>query len=294
LSGQRGTALAVALALALVASAACAGPGSEAGLAPRQVIEVMAVWTDVEQQRFARVVTDFETRTGYSVTHTSASAGVPQALAVRVAHGRPPDVAFLPQPGVLRQYATQSLLVPLDRLAQAAVARNYSPVWRDLGSVGGRLYGVWFKAANKSLIWYNIGAFERAGVVPPDSIGRLLTVAETLSASGVPAFAVGGGNRWTLTDWFENLYLRVAGPARYDQLASHRLAWTDETVKQTLRLLSQLWAPSLLAGGTKGALATTFTESVKQLFATPPAAATTWALSKLVKRGSGARDQPHC
>jgi hypothetical protein len=54
--------------------------------------------------------------------------------------------------------------------------------------------GAWFKAANKSLIWYAVGAFERAGVVPPDNIDRLLTVAETLSASGLPAFAVGGGH----------------------------------------------------------------------------------------------------
>jgi alpha-glucoside transport system substrate-binding protein len=122
LPGHRGAALAVALASVLVASAACAGPESEAKLAPRQVIEVLAVWTGAEQQRFARVVADFETRTGDSVTYTSASSGVPQALAVRVAQGRPPDVAFLPQPGVLRQYATQNLLVPLDRTAQVLTA----------------------------------------------------------------------------------------------------------------------------------------------------------------------------
>ena len=36
------------------------------------------------------------------------------------------------------------------------------------------LYGVWFKAANKSLIWYNIGVFERAGIVPPASIDTLV------------------------------------------------------------------------------------------------------------------------
>jgi alpha-glucoside transport system substrate-binding protein len=67
----------------------------------------------------------------------------------------------------------------------------------------------------------------------------------------------------------------VAGPTRYDQLASHQLAWTDQTVKQTLQLLSQLLAPGLMAGGTQGALATTFPESVQQVFGQHPAAAMT-------------------
>ena len=77
---------------------------------------------------------------------------------------RPPDVAFLPQPGVLRAYAREHLLVPLDAGVLGAVDENYDPLWRRLGSVGRRLYGVWFKAANKSLIWYNEGVFERSGV----------------------------------------------------------------------------------------------------------------------------------
>ena len=275
LGRDRWARLALLLCSAVFTSAACVASGSEARLARGQTVEVLAVWTGVEQQHFARVVADFHARTGVSVTYTSASAGVADALARRVAAGRPPDIAFLPQPGALRQYAARGLLVPLDRVATAAVARNYSPVWRDLGSFGGHLYGVWFKAANKSLIWYNVGAFERAGVVPPDNVDRLATVAQTISASGLPAFAVGGGDRWTLTDWFENLYLRVAGPVLYDLLADHRLAWTDQSVKDTLGLLSRLLAPSLVAGGTRGALATTFPESVRQVFGQPPAAAMT-------------------
>ena len=77
---------------------------------------------------------------------------------------------------------------------------------------GGTLYGVWFKAANKSLIWYDVGAFERAGVVPPPDIDPLASAGARARRSGVPAFAVGGADGWTLTDWFENLYLHW--PAR--------------------------------------------------------------------------------
>jgi len=231
------------------------------------------VWSGVEQRHFELVLHAFSRQTGVSVTYTSAGYSVPAFLQARLAKGHLPDVAFLPQPGLLRRYAAEHLLVPLNRIAGGAVDNNYNPIWRRLGSVGGTLYGVWFKAANKSLIWYNIGIFERAGVVPPASMGALVSLADELSSSGTPAFAVGGADGWTLADWFSNLYLRLAGPTRYDLLAAHRIPWTDPSVKATLRLLARLLDPSVIAGGPLGALATSYSGSVLETFATHPAAA---------------------
>ena len=37
------------------------------------------------------------------------------------------------------------------------------------------------------------------------------TEAKTLNASGVPAYSIGGADGWTLTDLFENIYIRTAG-----------------------------------------------------------------------------------
>jgi ABC-type glycerol-3-phosphate transport system substrate-binding protein len=234
---------------------------------------VAAVWSGTEEARFAQVLRTFEQQTGVLVTYTSASSGVPTFLRQRLAAGRPPDVALLPQPGLLHQLVEAKAVVPLDGLLGGEVKRNYSPIWQQLGSVDGRLYAVWFKAANKSLIWYNIGVFERAGVVPPQDLQGLISVAGAMTRTGVPAFAVGGADGWTLTDWFANLYLRLAGPARYDQLAGHQIPWTDPSVKDALRLLGRVLAPGLMAGGTAEALRTTFNQSVTQVFADPPAAA---------------------
>ena len=262
------------LALLAVLLAACSGSGDGDSEALRgQRIEVLAVWSGNEQQQFQRVAEAFERRTGVSVGYTSAGHGVAAELDTRFAEDRVPDVAFLPQPGLLRRLAGEGRLVPLRGLTEEAVERNYGAVWRRLASADGRLYGVWFKAANKSLIWYNVGVFERAGVVPPDDLDRLLEVSRTLTASGVPAFSVGGGDGWTLTDWFENLYLRSAGPERYDLLAEHRIPWTDESVKEALRLLSTVLDPALVSGGTDEALRTPFEASVERTFGTPPLAA---------------------
>jgi ABC-type glycerol-3-phosphate transport system substrate-binding protein len=182
---------------------------------------------------------------------------------------------MLPQPGLLQRYAREGEIIPLgDELAREVQSR-YGSQWRRLATVDGQLYGVWFKAANKSLVWYSIGAFERAGVVPPNDLDRLEDVAAALAASGTPPFAVAGApeDAWVLTDLFENLYLRVAGPERYDALAEHRLPWTDRSVQATLELLATLVEPRLVAGGIAGALTSRLPDAARAVFSPAPAAA---------------------
>lgn len=261
------------LALTIFAAASCTTTPAAVDTSLRgQRIEVLAVWSGTEQERFERVLQAFERQTGVEVEYTSAGHGVPAELDARFAEGRPPDVAFVPQPGLLRRYAAEGRLVALDPIAGGLVARNYGTTWRGLGTVEGRLYGVWFKAANKSLVWYNVGVFEDVGVVPPDNVDGLLDVAWTLAASGIPAISVGGADGWTLTDWFENLYLQVAGPEQYDLLAAHRIPWTDDSVRRALRLMARFLDPALVAGGPEQALATGYEASVQNTFAEPPAA----------------------
>ena len=234
---------------------------------------VLGAWSGSEQKRFEAVLHRFTERTGASVTYVSAEHSVPATLDARFAGGDPPDVALLPQPGLLRHYAAARRLVPLDSATSAAVRRDYSPVWQSLASADGTLYGVWFKAANKSLLWYDVGAFERAGMAPPDELGGLLDAARALRASGVVPFSVGGRDQWTLTDWFENLYLQPAGPHDYDLLAAHDLGWTDPSVETTLGFMAQLLAPQFLRGGVAGAPGTGFEDSVARAFTRPPGAA---------------------
>ena len=236
-------------------------------------VEVAGVWTGSEQEAFRAVLDAFEEQTGASVTYTSTGDDIAAALGPRISGGSPPDVAMLPQPGLLRDYAEEDVLQPIEDIVGETVDANYAPIWRELGTVDGELYGVWFKAANKSLIWYNVGAFEDAGVEPAENLDDLLANAQTLTDAGVPAISVGGADGWTLTDWFENVYLRVAGPDKYDQLAEHEIPWTDESVKQALRTLADIFDPDLLAGGTQAALQNDFNTSITRVFTDPPEAA---------------------
>jgi alpha-glucoside transport system substrate-binding protein len=275
--GLRGMLVTAGAALVLIVLVgSCAVPRTEAVYPNLRGIhlQVVASWSGTEEARFSAVLRAFTGLTGASVAYASSgSRSMADVLNGRLAAGNPPDVALLPQPGLLRHYAESGRLVALEGQTAELVRRNYSAVWQSLGSVHGRLYGVWFKAANKSLLWYDIAAFERAGIAPPDDLNRLLAVMQALRMRGVTPFSVGGQDQWTLTDWFENLYLQLAGPHNYDQLAAHRLPWTDQSVKDTLRLMARLLGNPALLGGVHGTLSTSFEDSVVKAFKPPSGAA---------------------
>ena len=92
------------------------------------------------------------------------------------------------------------------------------------------------------MIWYRPDAFDEAGVRPPRTWEELHQVTRTLADAGVGTMAVPGADGWVLTDWFENIYLRVAGAERYDQLARHEIPWTHPTVVESLTLLQDYWS----------------------------------------------------
>jgi multiple sugar transport system substrate-binding protein/alpha-glucoside transport system substrate-binding protein len=233
-----------------------------------QTLEVAAVWTGPEQANFTKVLDEFEKRTGAKVDFVPTGNNTSTFLGTKIQGGQPPDVAFLPQVGVLHQFAEKGWLKPIGSGAQAQLDQNFSTGWKELGAYQGKQYGVYVKAANKSLIWYNTQAFDAAGITDtPKTWKDFLSTAQTLSDAGSPAVSIGGADGWTLTDWFENVYLSQAGPEKYDQLAEHKIKWTDPSVKEALTTLAQLWGKDdLIAGGRSGALQTEFPKSVTQAF----------------------------
>ncbi|MGH3314186.1 MAG: ABC transporter substrate-binding protein [Streptomyces sp.] len=230
-------------------------------------LQVAAVWTGDEGKNFAKVLDAFEKRTGAEVELTPTGDNVATYLGSKIEGGAPPDVAMLPQVGVLNEFAEKGWLKPVDDATKAQLSKNFSQGWQDLGANKGKQYGVYFKGASKSLIWYNTAAYENAGVGEAKTWKDFLKNAQTIADSGVEPVSVGGGDGWVLTDWFENIYLSQAGPEKYDQLAQHKIKWTDPSVKKALTTLGELFGKKeLLAGGNKGALQTDFPTSVTKAF----------------------------
>jgi alpha-glucoside transport system substrate-binding protein len=172
----------------------------------------------------------------------------------------------------MTDFAQRGALKPID-FATDKIKEGYSQSWLDLGTVDGTLYGLFFKGANKSTVWYNVPVFEDAGVEPPADWDAFLAAGDTLKASGVTPYSIGGADGWTLTDLFENIYLRSAGPDKYDQLTKHEIPWTDQSVKDALTEMGKVLQSDNIAGGTSSALQTDFPTSVTQVYSDPPKAA---------------------
>src|SRR4051812_19062099 len=132
-------------------------------------IAVDAVWSGEEQANFQKVLTKFEEKTGAKIQYTSTGDDIATVLGTAIQGGNPPDVAILPQPGLLKDLATAGSLQPVDDVVGKPVADNYASIWKDLATVNGKLYGVWFKAANKSTMWFSPKVFEQAGISQPKS-----------------------------------------------------------------------------------------------------------------------------
>ena len=237
-------------------------------------LTVAADWSGAEQANFEKVLAQFEIQTGAKVAYASYGSDVATTLDTKITGGDPPDVAVIPQPGLLKALAQKGSLVPLSADTLAAVKKNFAQTWVDLGSVDGKAYGVWFKGSNKSTVWYNTKVYSDAGATVPKTWDDFLKALKTISDSGVPGLSIGADVGWPLTDWFENVYLRTAGAEKYDQLSNHEIPWTDPSVINALTILSKLWSDAsvLEPGGAQR----TFGDSVTEVFGSPPKAGTVY------------------
>jgi alpha-glucoside transport system substrate-binding protein len=282
---KRRLALVLAL-LALLATAAVAGCGGDDegggdtgggettdGGAVSGSISVMSTWSGPEQATFEAVIDGFtEQNPDVDVKYQSAGDALPTVLSTAVEGGNPPTIAAVPQPGLVQQYVDRGALKPIDS-AQDTISENFAESVIDAGTFDDQLYALLFKAANKSTVWYNVQAFEDAGVEPPETWDDLVAAGETIKASGLPAYSFGGAEGWTLTDIFENIYLRTAGAEKYNQLSRHEIPWTDQSVKDALMEMAKVLAPDNIVGGTEGALQSDFPTAVSNVLVENPKAA---------------------
>jgi alpha-glucoside transport system substrate-binding protein len=263
------------VAIAGMALAGCAGNGGtgSGGDFAGTTLEIEATWSGAEQENFEAVLDLFEQQTGAQVNYTSFGDQGATTIGTQIEGGNPPDVAVVGQPALMQQLATDGNIVPLSEDAASAVADNYSQTWVDLGTVDGELYGVWFKAANKSTVWYNADIYDEAGATAPEDWDGFLEQLQLVSDAGYYGISIGADVGWPLTDWFENVYLRTAGPEMYDQLTNHEIPWTDPSVAEALEVLASLWGTPLVQ---PGADQRTFPETVPAVFGANPEAGTVY------------------
>jgi ABC-type glycerol-3-phosphate transport system substrate-binding protein len=235
--------------------------GGLAGCAPaRRPVQVAVVWSGTELHRFRQVLRGYRRQ----VEVVSARNDIDAFLSARYRTANQPDVAIIPQIGLIGEYARRRWLAPM---ASEVTARFAKP-WNDLLTVDGVQYGAWVKAAHKSLVWYSPDAVPGG---PPADWDGFVTLVRQLAAvdrGGRAPLAIGAADGWVLTDWLENLLAAVASSAEYQGLVDGTVPWDITPVRRALTMLASVWgiAGAFPDGGGR-ALLTQQEESVVQVVA---------------------------
>jgi alpha-glucoside transport system substrate-binding protein len=236
-----------------------------------QEVTVIGTWTDAEQESFLAMVAPWEEQTGATVKYQGTRA-INDILAAGIPTGVLPDLAGLPGPGQMAEYAAAGALKPLDDVLDVATYTDEtSSALVELGQVEGQTYGVFIKASVKGLIWYNPTQHDYADS-PPATWDDLLSEgeanlgeAEALWCLGIES---GDASGWPATDWIEEILLHQSGPDVYNQWWNGELPWTDDAVRSAFETYADVVANSY--GGGTNAVATKFDLAGDPLFADPP------------------------
>ncbi len=239
-------------------------------------ISVTSLWGGAEQEAFQKVLDAFTAKTGIAVEYESIRTDYASVLQSRITGGNAPDVSILPGIGFLRRFAKDGSIKTIEELGldPVAIEANYPPGTLEVGKVADVLYALMVKFNSKSTMWYRPDRFEALGVAVPEDWDAFVAALQAIKAGGDGALGLGAGvgDDWTLTDWFESLYIRQAGPEKYDQLFSGALPWTDQSVLDAITAMQAVLNDDLVAGGIDAALGRGFVDGIGQVFSTAPVA----------------------
>lgn len=233
-------------------------------------VSVLASWTGDEEKAFREVLDTFTERTGIRVDYQGTTAQR-EVLQAGVQAGTPPDIAILPSPGELAEYAARGDLLPLGSVIGSDRRAEYGEPWiprLELTGENGRdnVYWVPVKADLKSTVWYDAQRY------PASRQGPLTRLAEDGDAwcLGMGSDATSG---WPGTDWIEDILLQRSGPRVYaDWATGEPGSWTSDEVREAWRA----WGRILTGKSSEAfgdALTTDFATASRGLFARPSSCA---------------------
>lgn len=238
---------------------------------------MLGLWSGPEFDSFTTVVSAWQKATGATVDWQGVQ-NPSESLPAALRSASPPDIAVLPNLALMRQLAGSHTLVPLDPvLDMSRVRGDYAPAWIDLGSVGGKLYGIFYKLTDKATVWYSPPAFAAAGYQVPKTWAEMVALAGKVVESHRAPFSIvaaaGPAAGWPLTDWVSEIVLNTCGPTMYDQWVAGEIPWTQTCIKKSFEMLIDLVrTKGYVFGGTERILSTTDSDGPDPLYTDPPGA----------------------
>jgi len=276
---QRAVALGLSLSAVSALLAACGSTTSSGSNLPTnttKTLNLLTTWGGEEQDSFKAVVAPFTQSSGIKVNIT-ATRDVNAQLTILLRGNNPPDIAILPNPGKMQELAAQHHLLAFNSFMDMSQIRNdYASSWIDLGSYNGKLYAIFFKAANKGTVWYNPTQFQSNNYTIPATWQDMITLSNNIASSGKYPWSMGvesgAASGWPSADWVAQIFANQSAN-KYDDWVAHKIPWTDASVKNAFQYFGQIaHGNHYINGAPQSILATNFQPASFLPFNSPPGA----------------------
>lgn len=252
--GRSSLLVALALAVATTVLAGCGGSGSDS--------KTVTVWLSVDQpvvDGFKKQIDPLAKKKGITIQWKKVN-NINQLVMTSIQANKAPDIALIPQPGVVGDIVKRGKATPLDGVVDTnALKSSMTAGTLQAGTFNGKLYGLLVNMNVKSLVFYNKKAWAKAGYPIPKTLDELNSLTEKIKSDGGTPWCMGiqdpgGASGWPATDWLEDLVMRYGGPSAYNDWVSHKIPFNAAPVKQAGQEMEKLlFTSGNVAGGAKGA-----------------------------------------
>lgn len=222
------------LGLTLVGCAESTDSGSGGG-SGAETVRISGGITGSEADKLNESFAAFTEETGIKVEYTGDKS-FEGNIVTKVTGGDAPDIAIVPQPGLLKTLVETGKVLAAPEGVASAVDENWSADWKAYGTFDDTFYAAPMLANLKGYVWYSPTQFAEWGVEVPETWDDLMALTATIqeetgAAPWCAGFASGDASGWPGTDWIEDLVLRQSGPEVYDQWVAGDVKFTDPEIK---------------------------------------------------------------
>jgi alpha-glucoside transport system substrate-binding protein len=260
-------------ALALLTAGCSSGSGSSAN-----GTKTITIWSSMDQPIIDGLKAKLNPQAkaqGITVQWRRVD-NINQLIVQKVQANDAPDIALLPQPGIIKDLAAKGKITALDDVLDlTALGKSMTAGTLDVAKLNGKTYGLMVSMNVKGLVFYPKKAFEAAGYTAPATLDELNTLTAKIKSDGNTPWCLGiesgTATGWPATDWFENLVLKYGGIDKYNEWISHKTTFDSALVRQAAAEFEKIaFTDGNVLGGRKAIASNAFGTAGNAMFNSKP------------------------
>jgi glucose/mannose transport system substrate-binding protein len=231
------------LVLVIALIVGCGGSDSssdDSGAKKDDALEIFSWWTSgSEDAALKELISSFEAASpGAKVSNGAVAGGgggnAQAVLQTRLQGDNAPDT-WQTHPGpAIGQYVDAGHVSDITAVFNENGLGDVMPeALVDAQSKDGKVYGVATGAHRGNVLWFSKKLLKQAGVAEPAadySLDQFAADLQTLKSKGITGICLGGKDPFAAPQLFENTFLGVAGPDRWNAITSGESPWDSPEV----------------------------------------------------------------